>query len=224
MKVAIDLDGVCYEFQRTYRYMIREYRGVDMPPVCDFWVQWDSQKQYGKPSDHQWMWTEGVKLGLFRYGHMTTGARRGLQALDEMGHTLMVVTSRPFSAHEDTQAWCDLFFKDIDATLHMVARPEEKVEIDWDIIVDDKPENVRDAMWAGRKAVLFSQPWNRSFLWWQYGARRASDWNDVVRIIEEEAGDGIQREGTERDHINLRGDAIRMHQGRRQQTQGWGES
>ena len=74
----MDLDGVCYEFQRTYRYMLREYRGVDMPPVEEFWTHWDAQKAYGTPADHDWMWSGGVKKGLFRYGHMVTGARKGL--------------------------------------------------------------------------------------------------------------------------------------------------
>jgi len=33
VKIAIDLDGVCYEWDRTARYMLREYRNLSHVPV-----------------------------------------------------------------------------------------------------------------------------------------------------------------------------------------------
>jgi 5'(3')-deoxyribonucleotidase len=181
LRSAVDLDGVLYEFQRTYRYMIREYRGVEMPPVAEFWTTWDAQKQYGTPADHRWMWDEGVKRGLFRYGHMVTGGRRGLERLAEDGHELIIVTSRPESAVNDTMEWCSLLLKDIPIVgFHILSNGERKTSIDWDVLIDDRPENIEDALSAGRKAVLFQQPWNDNYITL---AQEANGWKEVPDAI-----------------------------------------
>jgi len=184
MKIAVDLDGVCYEFQRTYRYMIREYRGVEMPPVSEFWTYWDAQKQFGTKADHDWMWGGGVKKGLFRYGHMVTGARRGLEQLQQDRHKLIVVTHRPESAVTDTLEWVSLYFKGIRLSgFHILSSQNSKTTIPWDVLIDDKKENIQDARAAGRQAILFSRPWNEGWDWMSTGARRASDWEEVANVV-----------------------------------------
>lgn len=189
MRFVVDLDGVCYEWQRTYRYMLREYRGVEMPPIEDFWYRWDAQKDYGTKADHDWMWSEGVKLGLFRYGHMVKGARRGLQELDTRGHEIVVATSRPERAVSDTLDWLSLYMKDIPlAGVHILSNGTSKGDLDGDILVDDYDKNIVDWTTTGRTAWLFSQPWN-----WESElpsvdslVRRATGWNGVIWLTEEE--------------------------------------
>jgi 5'(3')-deoxyribonucleotidase len=184
MRIAVDLDGVCYEWQRTYRYMLREYRGVDMPPVEDFWHYWDAQKQYGTRADHRWMWNHGVARGLFRYGHVVKGARRGLEALAEQGHDLCIVTSRPANAAEDTHDWIELFFKGIPLSgVHILSNREPKSTVDADVLIDDRPENVEEWYAAGRTAVLFCQPWNDAYIPRPRDLHVAVDWPDVVTLI-----------------------------------------
>lgn len=176
MKIAVDLDGVCYEFQRTYRYMIREYRGVEMPPVDEFWTYWDAQMQYGTKQDHDWMWGGGVKKGLFRYGHMITGARRGLEALVRDKHKIIIVTHRPENAVSDTLEWAGLYFKGIPLSgFHVISSQHPKTTIPWDVLIDDKPENIQHAEDAGRIGLLFNQPWNES----ARPAFRLSGWNNM---------------------------------------------
>lgn len=181
-RLGVDLDGVVYDWQRTYRYMIREYRGVFMPPVHDFWFYWDAQKEYGTPEDHKWMWSEGVKLGLFRYGHMIRGARRGLERLHADGYKIEVITHRPETAVNDTLDWLSLFFKDIPiAGVHILSNGESKTSVPADILVDDKPENVQEWVDDGRRAIQFLQPWN-----WDHnieGAEEAGDWEQVVELL-----------------------------------------
>jgi 5'(3')-deoxyribonucleotidase len=183
VRIAVDLDGVCYEFQRTYRYMIGEYRGVAMPPVSEFWTHWDAQKDYGRPADHRWMWDGGVRLGLFRYGHMVQGARRGLEQLAEDGHELLVVTSRPAAAVLDTVEWISLFFKDIPlAGIHILSNQEPKSVIRADLLIDDRPENIYEWSGAGREAILFEQPWNAGQIM-PLGVHVAQSWKDVVTLV-----------------------------------------
>jgi 5'(3')-deoxyribonucleotidase len=181
VKIAVDLDGVLYEWQRTFRYMMREYRGVDMPPVEDFWFFWDAAKQYGTKEDHAWIWDEGVKRGLFRYGHVVKDGRRVLERLHDKGHKLIVVTHRPEAAVTDTIAWLDLYFKDIPlAGLHIFSNMEPKESVEADVLIDDKPENIAGWITAGRNAILFDQPWNQDY----HGGYRAVTWRDVERIVD----------------------------------------
>ncbi len=185
MKIAIDLDGVCYEWQRTYRYMMREYRGVDMPPVEEFWHYWNAPDQFTSAADRKWLWTQGVKHGLFRYGHMVKGTRLALTNLSWAGHELSIVTHRPKNAVNDTLDWLSLYFKDIPlAGLHIMTNGESKADVDAQILVDDKPENILE--WADRKpnglAICFDQPWNQNV---QEGGAvvRCWGWEDVVDSV-----------------------------------------
>lgn len=163
MHIAVDLDGVCYEWQRTYRYMMRTYRGVEMPEVHEFWHEWDAQKQFGESDDHKWMWIGGVMRGLFRYGHMVQGCRVGLDSLVADGHSLSIVTTRPRAAAQDTMEWITFFFKGIPLEGIHILPNKLKTSVEWDLIIDDKPEVIEDAWLNGRKAVLFQQPWNATY-------------------------------------------------------------
>ncbi len=179
----MDLDGPVFDFHRTYRYMIREYRGVEMPPVSEFWTHWNAQEQYGHQGDHDWMWTEGVKQGLFRYGHMTTGARMGLQQLSVDGHKLIIVTHRPEAAVTDTLDWVALMFKDIPlAGFNILSDGQPKSSVRADILIDDKPENCIE--WRGTKrepSILWDAPYNQEVA--EAGVLRARTWKDVVEIV-----------------------------------------
>ena len=175
MRIAVDLDGVQYKFHSAYRYMMVNMRGVDMPPDSE-WSYWDWPDQFTTPADREWMWSEGVKLGLFRYGHIVKGTVLGVRALAEH-HDLVVVTHRPRQAVADTIAW--LSFVNLPYTgIHILSNQEPKTEVPWDVLIDDKPENIIDAVRAGRRGILFEQPWNEGFV-----AEAAAGWPDVVRRL-----------------------------------------
>lgn len=186
MRIAVDLDGVCYEFQRTYRYMMRAHRLVAMPPVDEFWTEWDAQLKYGLQEDHDWMWTKGVDLGLFRYGHMVTGARRALEYLVTMGNELVIVTHRPARATPDTVDWLSLYMKGLPYELVILSNGEPKTTVKWDVLIDDKGSNIRTAAEAGRRGILFSRPWNTKAHWpWELieYIDVAEGWEEVINVI-----------------------------------------
>ena len=175
MRIAVDLDGVCYEFDRTARYMLREYRGVKVEGVTD---KWDYLKDHCSRDDWRWLWSEGVTKGLFRYGHMVAGARIGLEQLVADGHSLKVVTHRPASATPDTVQWLALYFNGLSYTFNMLSDGESKTSVEWDLLVDDKPENITDALDAGRRAIMYAQPWNDDN---PYASAR--DWKEVTACV-----------------------------------------
>lgn len=184
MRIAVDLDGVTYEWERTARYMLREYRGCKGLESQS--THWDWIKERVSADDWHWLWADGVELGLFRYGHCVRGSIVGLKALIAAGHSLVAVTHRPSSAVPDTLAW--LAYNQVPwAEVHILSNGEPKSSIAADILIDDKTENVREwTMGRGRKAILYDRPWNKK--WNGFYIDRAKNWKEVVGLVESIGG------------------------------------
>jgi 5'(3')-deoxyribonucleotidase len=188
LKIALDLDGVVYEWERTARYLLREERGcmgLDTEST-----HWDWIKGQVERDDWNWLWHDGVKLGLFRYGHVVKGAIRGIRALRRQRHKIVVVTSRPQIAVPDTIDWLALlqhraagvYFDGI----HILTEGQAKTTVSAELLIDDRLENVEDWLKAGRKALLFDRAWNRGMPV-PVGAERALGWGHLVKIMERKA-------------------------------------
>jgi 5'(3')-deoxyribonucleotidase len=179
--IALDLDGVCYEWSRTARYMLRTYRGADLQGEAKVW-DWNISEGVS-PVSWDWLWTEGVSLGLFRYGHMVKDCRVGLQELTELGYKLKVVTHRPAEAVNDTLDWISFYMRDVPlAGIHIFSNQEPKSQVDADILIDDRQENVQEWRETGRPAILFDRPWNQSY---EHDPSRAYGWNGVLDLLDE---------------------------------------
>src|SRR5688572_21456774 len=154
MRIGLDLDGVVYNWDKTARYMLRTMRGYPKhDPRCgedeefDLVIKprkgaypeypcsgcaplaypakhWDYIKDNVKPEDEDWLWRDGVKLGLFRYGHLYSGAIEGVRELATIGD-IVVITKRPKSAVQDTLDWLS-YLKLPFAEIHMLHEPGAK--------------------------------------------------------------------------------------------------
>jgi deoxypyrimidine-specific 5' nucleotidase type C protein (NT5C) len=192
MRIIVDLDGVCYEFCRTVRYMLNHYLGMELPSVSVFWRSW-WPSQIGQ-DEWKWVWTEGVRLGLFRYGHMTGGTRIALDSLVSEGHSLGIATTRPMEAQTDTLDWISLFFHRIPLRggIHFTV---DKWQIAGDVLIDDSYENCSAWMENApvfekeRAALLFDQPWNQQtghtdeYLANERGIYRVHGWEEAVSWV-----------------------------------------
>ena len=195
MRIAVDLDGVCYEWSKTARYMLREYRGyAEGGPMSTESTSWNYIQDNVSKDDWHWLWTDGVDRGLFRFGHMVSGARRGLEALQEAGHKLIIASHRPSEAVNDTIDWLGLYFKGINIDgIHIFTHMEPKNTVEADILIDDKIENVEE--WGKNKyvfddrwALLFDREWNQQHTWKneqlaRKGITRVKGWGGVVEWV-----------------------------------------
>ncbi len=182
MDCAIDVDGVQYEWSKTARYMMRTYRGYSREgPMGKESTSWDYIQDNVTKADWDWLWTEGVRQGLFRYGHLVQGAVVGLQALVTAGHNIIAVTHRPSQAVKDTMAWFTLL--DLPwSGIHILTNQEPKSAVAADVLVDDKPENIEDwELTTGNRGILFGRPWNRQ----DTTHFRVSTWPSVVYAIQD---------------------------------------
>lgn len=188
MKIAVDLDGVMYEWSKTARYMLREYKGYPRSgPMGVESQDWDYLMNNITPEDWDWLWKEGIELGLFRYGHVVTGSQIGVRKLREQGHKVSIVTHRPDSAVADTIDWLSLLQNPragvVFDGVHILTNGERKSSVVGDVLVDDKPSNIEDWVGHGRRGILFDREWNQDET--PAGSIRAYGWEDVTDIVEQ---------------------------------------
>lgn len=182
--VAVDIDGVLYEFVEVLRQWRHRTYGIplaDMPEpgVYNMEVAWGME-----PGALIADMVQAVKDGaLFWEGDAHEPGIRGLRELRRAGCRILLVTSRLLPGAEDlcreaTQTWLDAIglVKGVDYDdLHVVG--SDKTIIDWDLLIDDYEQNVRAGGEVGRHAVLLNRCWNASV------AMRQAHWDDIPALV-----------------------------------------
>jgi uncharacterized HAD superfamily protein len=139
---------------------------------------WDYIEHNVAPEHWKWLWSEGVKLGLFRYGHMFKGTIEAVRKLAQLGD-IIVITHRPAAAVPDTLAW--LAYQQLPlAGVHILTHQEPKSTVEpCDFFLDDKPENCIDMNDTGAEVWLMDRPWNRHCIW----PNRAYSWHNYLSAV-----------------------------------------
>lgn len=183
-RFGLDLDGVVYKWDRTARYMLKLYLGEDLPPDSDSWNAIEESVPGWK---WKWLWTEGVKRGLFRYGHCYKGAIEGVQRLGELTE-LVVITSRPKSAVQDTLDWLSYNRFPV-AEVHILGPDQKKSDVlpVCDFYLDDGLHNMQDlAVNTAAELLLWNRPWNQDGYLEEMipgCVRRVSTWPEVIEAV-----------------------------------------
>ena len=188
MRIGLDIDGCMYQWDKTARYMLREVL-PDSPyshdgPLGRISEHWDYIQKHVTAEHWKWLWTEGVRLGLFRHGHLFPGAVQAARALAEIGD-VVAITHRPKAAVSDTLAW--LSFQQLPLSgVHLLTgqEPKSTVHPQCDVYLDDKPENCVDLKDHTRGVVaVMSRPWNESWVNEDYAIKRVYDWPEFVAWV-----------------------------------------
>lgn len=182
-RLAIDLDGPLYEFDKTMRYMLREYRGsTGLKYPSQEWLMPNQSWHNFNDEDWAWLWSDGVRLGLFRHGHVTKHAIKALYELRDAGWSLNVLTHRPTEARamKDTMAWLKFHFgKDFFDDICVKPERSKGLYTGAYTLIDDKLENLEAWTATGRPAIMFSRPWNERTRY----QPRADGWYRVLEIL-----------------------------------------
>ena len=168
MRIGVDLDGVCYQWDKTARYMLREILPgspyTKDGPLGQPSAHWDHIQEMVTPEHYRWLWTEGVRLGLFRHGHLFPGTIEAIRRLAEIGD-VVVITHRPKSAVMDTLSW--LSYQKLPlAGLHLLTgqEPKSTVRPECDFYIDDKYANCVDLAenTSARAVICMARSWSFS--------------------------------------------------------------
>lgn len=173
-RVGVDIDGVLYDWMGSFRFLANHYLGTNLPPVDEMWTDVKSDNDFLTKEQQLWLWTEGVKKGLFRLGHLHTGSAEALREISEFME-IVIITHRPNSWHievpeesrraiiSDTLTWLALLDLSI-SSVHVLSSMEPKSSVYCDAYVDDSPKVIDDLVRnsaPGSLVMLWDRPWNR---------------------------------------------------------------
>lgn len=178
IRFGLDVDGVLYKWEPTVRYLIQRKFGKTLK-AADSWDALDNQLTN---NEKQWLWTAGVKEGMFRHGHIYRGAIDGVRALSGLGD-VHLITSRPSSAREDTLAWV-AFHRLPVSSVTIVNHGDRKSDYPVEVLIDDGPHNIQDMLDnTDATAILWDRPWNQEFSSKSPLYHRVHSWNELLEIF-----------------------------------------
>jgi 5'(3')-deoxyribonucleotidase len=177
MRLGIDLDGVVADFNAGWIGRYNDEFAAEVPH--DAVQVWDGMHDLTHFTDMRafWDWAKGHGQGsVFRHLELYAGAEAALRQLDDNGHEIVIITSKPDWAVHDTFAWL---------ADHRI--PTREVHVTWrkaavpcDVYLDDAPHNLRRIHRARPEALVcrFVRPWNLPMP----GVRDVHDWDEFVRL------------------------------------------
>jgi uncharacterized HAD superfamily protein len=187
MHIAVDLDGVALDFvggicdslRKEYGAEIRpeDITEYDLGPVLNpiigrSWWSWLEQRD--------WLWA------LFP---AIDGAVGSVDQLRRAGHHLELVTAKPPWAEFAVWKWMGRWRLPVHAVTIVPVQANKAKATTADVLIDDHARNCDEFTRDGRRAVLFSQPYNARELL-PPRTHRANGWShvlDLIPVIEEEA-------------------------------------
>ena len=189
-RIGLDIDGVMYRWVKTAMYMLREilpnspYKRLGGPLRDEEQsTYWDYIENNVSGTHWRWLWTEGVRLGLFRYGHLHSGTIKAVRELAEIGDVILL-TNRKAKAVEDTLAWVSYLKLPI-MGIHFVPKKLGKSSVlpHCDAYLDDNVDNCVELSrnTAARIIKLMDRPWNRGET--QVQEERVYSWDEFVREV-----------------------------------------
>lgn len=202
--IGLDLDGIVYQWDSTARFMLRHHISSEgRQPATELFfpsLDYNSIQSMVTEEDWQWLWTDAITDGLFRYGHVEQGAMEGVRDLANLGD-IVVITSRPKAAVNDTIGWLAMMFGRIPlagVVIQSNGQNKSDVHPTPNVYIDDMPHIADDILDRTHSSlVMLDQPWNQGY---EGGPEelflrrlrlfRAKGWTDVVRAVKsiKEAG------------------------------------
>ena len=184
-RLGLDCDGVIYNFVDTLRNFIYEYEGeynrpLSSMPDAETWNFFTDQ--WGLTIEVYKKYTlAGIDAGvIFGEGQAIPGAK---EAIDSLSHDyeIILVTSRSGfgerydKCRENTLKWLaenQIWFDGL-------IFAEDKTNRGIDLLLDDAPHQVGNAVAVDERVVVFDQPWNRHV----EHQDRVMDWEDFELYV-----------------------------------------
>ena len=183
LRLGIDMDGVIADFNAgwTWRYN-RDFPGaVDRALTAADVVAWDAPVDltHFSSMDEFWSWTETCAEGrsLFHGLEPYPGALEGMTALHSDGHQIVIVTTKPAFAIDDTYDWLDRFQVPT-GEIHIL---DDKTRAECDVYLEDAVHNLEALVGAhpGATVCRFVRPWNDPVA----GTLDVTDWPAFVNAV-----------------------------------------
>lgn len=186
LKIAIDLDGVVYNFIDEFRDYLINHEGYDPDDLPEEYTSWDYYKVWGLSDLEYWekFFTAAHKSHILTNGKVIPGAKEGLEKIKELGCEIVILTAREAVGTKTSETIRTNTLNWLDANgivFDELVISNEKFNEDFDVLFDDGPHNIEAVILDGRPAIFFDQPWNRSVPIYN----RVYGWDQLVESVEE---------------------------------------
>jgi len=178
MRIAIDIDSTLHHYWDQFEEAAKRRFGVDLPYSDQAW-----EIDRLRPEQVRACVAETHREQQILAAQPYPGAVETVTAWHEAGHFIHVTSHRSPEAHEATAAWLErigLPYDELYCSDDKVARCRE---IGIDLLIDDSPVNLRDAVDAGISAATLAHPWNRDVCE-EEDVVCAEDWAALRRLLE----------------------------------------
>lgn len=175
--IAVDQDDVILDLCGGLRRTIQTEYGVELPEFDRWHIDEILFPVIGQP----WMKWFRTRAWLWGTFPAIEGAIGTLDLLRRDGHYLELVTSKPTWAEASVYQWLGKWHAPFQRVT--IVGPEDR-KVDFtnaELLIDDKPDNVQQFVDAGRRAILFSQPHNRTFT--DPRIQRVANWKEVREAL-----------------------------------------
>ena len=156
MNIAIDIDSTLHHYWDTFSAAAKRRFGVDLPYGDQ--RSWDVNLL--RPEQLRACVAETHQAEHVLAAEPYPGAVEAVRAWHEQGHFIHVTSHRATACQEVTERWLrriGLPFDELYCSYDKVARCRE---ICVDLLVDDSPVNLRNAINAGIRGATLLHPWN----------------------------------------------------------------
>ena len=159
MRLGIDLDGVVANFTKGWMKFYNRDFGTDLEVEdSKTWHDLVDLTHFANIGEF-WDWSSDLD-GRSVFWHLETfpGAVDALTELDSQGHEIVIVTTKPHFAHEDTHDWIEQ--NGLPATeVHITG---QKWQVECDVYLDDGPYNLPDLLRKRPESTVcrYVRPWN----------------------------------------------------------------
>jgi uncharacterized HAD superfamily protein len=181
MRIAIDIDSTLHHYWDCFAAAAKRRFGVDLP--YEHQVTWDIDRL--KPEQVRACVEETHSPAVVLAADPYPGAVETISRWHAQGHWIHITSHRTTNAAGATKQWLDgigLPYDDLYCSFDKVTRARE---LDIDVLVDDSPVNLAQAMEHGIQAATLVHPWNRELVEDDPDVIAADDWPDLERKLKD---------------------------------------
>ena len=198
MNIYVDFDDCLCETARAFSKIGAELFGKNVP--YEKIRYFNLQKSFDlTDKEYEAMMIKGHTPEVLLSYEETPGAVKTVNGWVECGHTVSVITGRPFSSYEPSRAWLDehglkniklfcldkygrdAFIKGSEFSLKL----EDYYKMHFDFAVEDSPAAFKFFNHLpSLKVAVFDRPWNRDAEFPNENFHRCTDWDAIGRMVE----------------------------------------
>ena len=199
MNIYVDFDDCLCETARSFSELAVEMFGKHVPYEQIRFFELDKTFDLSEEQFEQMMLRGHQPEVLLSYEE-TPGASKVINEWLACGHTVSVITGRPFSAYEPSRMWLDRhglqdvkmyclnkygrdsFIKNSDFSLEL----DDYYKMTFDFAVEDSPKAFKffDHL-PNLKVMVFDRPWNRGCEFPNENYKRCFDWESIRNAVAE---------------------------------------